>query len=104
MKGGREHRVPLSAQAVAVLKALEPGEGPVFSNRGRPLNDMVLARLHRRMGYAITTHGFRSSFRDWGAERTNFPTRCWRWRSPMLSVTRLRPPTGAAICSRNVVA
>ena len=73
MKGGREHRVPLSAQAVAVLKALEPGEGPVFSNRGRPLNDMVLARLHRRMGYAITTHGFRSSFRDWGAERTNFP-------------------------------
>jgi integrase len=72
MKGGREHRVPLSSAAIAVLKAAGPGEGLVFANKGRPLSDMALAMLHRRMGCEITTHGFRSAFKDWAAERTTF--------------------------------
>jgi integrase len=52
-------------------------DGFVFpgGNVGRPLADTVLLRLLQRMGRAdLTTHGFRSSFRDWAAERTNFPS------------------------------
>src|SRR6185295_14268774 len=40
---------------------------------GRPLSDMTLTMLLRRMGAGVTAHGFRSSFRDWAAEATNFP-------------------------------
>jgi integrase len=69
--------VPLSKQATAVLKAVRPKEAApddlVFPGpRGGPLSDMALAMLHRRMGYDITTHGFRSAFKDWASERTSF--------------------------------
>jgi integrase len=77
MKTDKEHRVPLAPRAVAVLKEMKrvrlnqyvfPGTKP-----GRPLSNMALAMLLRRMGYGnITAHGFRSSFRDWAAERTSF--------------------------------
>ena len=73
-KAGRAHRVPLSRQAVAVLKAARTEWGserdkPIFPNpRRRPLSDMALTQLLRRMGHAETVHGFRSSFRDWCAE------------------------------------
>jgi integrase len=75
MKGEREHRVPLSAPAVAILKAMGPkDQGLVFpGSSGRPLSDMSLTMLHRRMGYKVTTHGFRSTFRDWAGDRTSFP-------------------------------
>ena len=76
MKSNREHRVPLSAQALAVLSKLEKGEPEdhVFAGRsGRSLSNMTLLMLLRRMGHAaLTAHGFRSTFRDWAAERTNF--------------------------------
>jgi integrase len=77
MKGGKEHRVPLSAPAVALLEQLHEsqiGEFVFPSKPGRPLSRMALPMLLRRLGRTdITTHGFRSSFRDWAADRTSFP-------------------------------
>lgn len=76
MKAGREHRVPLSPAAVALLQALPRGNGSdlVFvASRGGPLSDMTLTAVLRRMGVAAVPHGFRSTFRDWASERTNYP-------------------------------
>jgi integrase len=77
MKSTREHRVPLSEQAVELLRALprEPDQPFVFpgARQGRPLSNMAMLELLRGMrpgGY--TVHGFRSSFRDWTSEATNF--------------------------------
>ena len=77
MKGAREHRVPLSTPALAILTAMEPeASGDVFpgARRDKPLSNMALLMTLRRMDRAdLTAHGFRSTFRDWTAERTNFP-------------------------------
>jgi integrase len=99
MKGKREHRVPLSEPALAILREMMPtgadniGRKYVFrgAKPGRPLSNMAMLELIRRMnaerevvGLAkwtdpkqgnsdVVPHGFRSSFRDWAAERTNFP-------------------------------
>jgi integrase len=86
MKSGREHRVPLGPRALAVLDEMKQlahcgGENDqaracVFPGAkvGRPLSNMAFLMLLRRMGRnGLTAHGFRSSFRDWTAERTNFP-------------------------------
>jgi integrase len=78
MKADAEHRVPLSARALEIVKVMaEIRQGDlVFSGakQGRPLSDMSLLMLLRRMGYGdYTSHGFRSSFRDWCAETTSFP-------------------------------
>lgn len=71
MKAGKKHRVPLSAPALAILEALPRGEA---SDRVFPLSNMALLMTLRRMGRGdLTTHGFRSTFRDWSAERTSFP-------------------------------
>ena len=77
MKAGRKFRVPLSARCIEILKrAKEISDGGpfVFSGRSvkKPLSTMVFLMMIRRMGEDITAHGFRSSFRDWAAERTNF--------------------------------
>ena len=40
---------------------------------GRPVTDGVIASVHERMGYSVTTHGFRSAFKDWASEQTTFP-------------------------------
>ena len=78
MKAGREHRVPLPADAVALLKGLTRADGDalVFEGRraGRPISDMTLLKLLDRMGFgSFTVHGFRSSFKDWARECTAFP-------------------------------
>lgn len=79
MKGGREHRVPLSDAAVTLLEAIKAdhgGEGYVFpgARKGRPLSNMSMTATLRRMGRDdVTAHGFRSTFRDWAAERTSYP-------------------------------
>jgi integrase len=77
MKGNREHRVPLSPAALALIKRLKASrEGAyVFAGNQTPaLADVALRRVLERMGRTdITTHGFRSSFRDWCAEATNYP-------------------------------
>jgi integrase len=76
MKAGREHRVALSSQAVSLLKSLGPGKGDelVFPGKRGPLSDMSLTAVMRRMQVAATVHGFRSTFRDWVSERTDYPS------------------------------
>ena len=77
MKAKRDHRVPLSGRALAILhdvQRLSDGTGLVFrSPRGKPLSNMTLSKLIKELGLAAVPHGFRSSFRDWAAERTNYP-------------------------------
>jgi integrase len=81
MKGGREHRVPLSERAIAILSEIAPsakGNGTTFvfpgSNIGKPLGGTTLAAVLRRMEKSeLTVHGFRSSFRDWVGDETEFP-------------------------------
>ena len=81
IKGGRAHRVPLSAPAFGILKAMADlrdgkADGFVFPGRkrGKPLSNMAMLKLLQRMERSdLTVHGFRSTFRDWAAERTNYP-------------------------------
>ena len=82
MKAGREHRVPLTEQALAVLAevaAARTSDDPaalVFPGQsgGRPLSDMSLTAVLRRMErWDLTAHGFRSTFKDWAAESTAYP-------------------------------
>ena len=76
MKAGKEHKVPLSGAALAVLGAVPRmvGVDLVFAApRGGRLSDMTLTAVTRRMGAACVPHGFRSTFRDWCSERTNYP-------------------------------
>jgi len=80
MKSKRQHRVPLSAAALAVLRAtrehkLATGSGLVFCNsKGGQLSDMSLTSVMRRMKVEAVPHGFRSSFRDWVGEHTQYPS------------------------------
>jgi integrase len=79
MKARREHRVPLSDAALIVLKRMQAvRDGDLVfpgAKHGRPLSNMAMLVLLRRMGRGdLTAHGFRSTFRDWAAERTNFPS------------------------------
>lgn len=76
MKARREHKVPLSPRALRLLKALPRlvGTNLLFpSPKGRPMSDMTLSAVMRRMQVDAVPHGFRSTFRDWAAERTNYP-------------------------------
>jgi integrase len=88
MKAGREHRVPLSARSIAILSEMkqlgddcsggeQENESYVFlgGKCAQPLSNMAFLMLLRRMRRSdFTAHGFRSTFRDWAAERTNFPS------------------------------
>jgi integrase len=73
MKGGRQHRVPLSESAVSLLQNLPRHSALLFPGmkRAKSLNEVAMLQLLRRMKMPITVHGFRSSFRDWAAEKTN---------------------------------
>jgi integrase len=76
MKAGKEHRVPLSDAALAILAAMPRSGDYVFpgARQGSPLSNMALLMTLRRMGHGdLTAHGFRSTFSDWCAERTAFP-------------------------------
>ena len=79
MKAGKEHRVPLSSRAIAILQAMlaaRTDDNPyVFPGRKTksPLSNMALEMVLRRMKIEVTVHGFRSSFRDWCGDATNFP-------------------------------
>jgi integrase len=78
MKGGIEHRVPLSPAALAVLRRLPrfAGTDLVFvSPRGGQLSDMALTAVTRRLDVPAVPHGFRSTFRDWASETTNYTER-----------------------------
>ena len=77
MKAKLEHRVPLSERAGAVLdeaRGMVDRSGLVFpSPTGRVLSDSTLSKLLRELRIGAVPHGFRSSFRDWAAERTEVP-------------------------------
>lgn len=81
MKAGKEHRVPLSDAALAILREVKP-EGDVSQEfifpggkTGKSLSNMAMTMLLRRVGRTdLTVHGFRSTFRDWAAERTDVPS------------------------------
>jgi len=76
MKAGREHRVPLSPAALQVLRAqreVAVNDWVFPGLKDRPLSDMTLSAVLRRMGVAAVPHGFRSTFRDWCAEQTHYP-------------------------------
>jgi integrase len=78
MKAKRDHRVPLSAAALAILKPLSAARASDFvfpgAKSGQGLSNMALLTVLRRMERGdLTAHGFRSTFRDWAAERTNYP-------------------------------
>jgi integrase len=76
MKAGREHRVPLSGQVLSLLLKLPrvSGNDLVFpAPRGGQLSDMSLTAVMRRMEVDAVPHGFRSTFRDWAGESTNYP-------------------------------
>ena len=77
MKAGREHRVPLTAAARALLGERGETDALVFpspTDASKPLSDMTLMAALRRMGRGdLTAHGFRSTFRDWAGETTAHP-------------------------------
>ncbi len=76
MKAKREHRIPLSEEALALLNALPRIDGTdlVFpSTKNTELSDATLTATLKRMGLGVTAHGFRSSFRDWAGETTAYP-------------------------------
>lgn len=76
MKAKREHRVPLAEPAVSLLQSIPSGtpNDLIFrGSNGRPLSDMTLSAVLRRMKVDAVPHGFRSTFRDWASERTAYP-------------------------------
>ena len=102
MKGGREHRVPLTSAAIEVLERMRSQGGEFLfpgAKAGQGLSNMALLKALERMGRGdLTAHGFRATFKAWASERTNFPRArrgcsltCWATRSRLLS--------GAATCS-----
>jgi integrase len=77
-KTRREHRIPLAPRATAIItraRELSADSEYVFPGRNahRPLSNMTFLLALQKMGFAATVHGFRSTFRDWAAECTNFP-------------------------------
>ena len=77
MKAKKEHRIPLCARALNILQQAKTlGEtGLVFegTKRGKALSDATLSKLVKELGYNVDIHGFRTSFRTWTQEKTNFP-------------------------------
>jgi len=77
MKAKREHRVPLcqrSLEILAIAKAKDENSEFLFSRNGKKLTNMAMTMALRKFDLKATVHGFRSSFRDWTAEETNYPS------------------------------
>jgi integrase len=77
MKAKREHRVPLTGEALEVLERVRGLDAEIIfpgQKRGKGLSNMAMTQLMRRLGHGdVTVHGFRSSFRDWAEERGGVP-------------------------------
>jgi integrase len=74
MKAKIEHAVPLGPRAIEILQSLPRGNGLIFAGAdGRPLGKNSMPKLLKSLNVDGTVHGFRSSFRDWCSEQTNFP-------------------------------
>lgn len=75
MKAKKEHRVPLcerSQELLSIAKGIDLESKYLFSRNGKPLTNMAMPMILRRLGVDATVHGFRSSFRDWASEETEF--------------------------------
>lgn len=74
MKAGKEHRVPLSSDALVLLNSLPKENEQIFPapRTGKQLSDAAMLAVLKRMEFKITTHGFRSTFKDWARERTAY--------------------------------
>lgn len=75
-KTGKEHRIPLTAEAVAVIecaRALSPNDHIFPAYKGKPISDAAMATLMKREGYDARPHGFRATFRTWVEEQTDTP-------------------------------
>jgi integrase len=77
MKAGRDHRVPLAPRCIELAhkaRVVAAGSQFVFPGRSgkKPMSNMALLMMMRRLSPGYTVHGFRSAFRDWASERTNF--------------------------------
>jgi len=76
MKAGKEHQVPLSTRAIAIVEAMQAvrcGDLVFPGARGKQLSDVSLSRVLKQHDKAVTVHGMRSSFRDWCGEETTAP-------------------------------
>jgi integrase len=74
MKMNKEHRVPLGNRSLEILmlaRTVDPESPYLFSKNKKPLNNVAMANLLRRINNDVTVHGFRSAFRDWVAEETD---------------------------------
>jgi integrase len=75
MKAGNLHQIPLTQRSVDILtiaRSLDPSSQYLFSRKGKPLSSMSMLMLVRRLQTGLTVHGFRSTFRDWIAEETDY--------------------------------
>ena len=103
MKAAREHRVPLTKAALAFLGDRGAADTPVFpspTDPRKPLSDMTLTAVLKRMGRAVlTTHRFRSTFRDWAGESTAHPREVIEAALAHRLKDKAERPTTAAICS-----
>lgn len=79
MKAGRPHGVPLCDQAMAIVNQMKPlrdlAGGYLFpgAKHARPLSDLTLSKLVHAMGFEVTVHGFRASFKTWAEQETDHP-------------------------------
>ena len=102
IKGGKEHRVPLSEQALEILRLLPTEKDNPFvfigSSQGTGLSNMAMAAVLKRMGRTdITVHGFRSTSAIGPPNEPTIRIMSLKWRSPTSSAIRSRPHTGVAI-------
>ena len=75
MKAEKDHRVPLCPRAmelIEIAKVMDPNSAYLFSRNGKPLTNMAMPMMLRRLCIDATVHGFRSTFRDWVSEETEF--------------------------------
>ena len=76
MKAKKAHRIPLSPRCLEILtiaETMHDGSGLIFCKNGKPLSDMTLSKLMKDLGVQAVPHGFRTSFRQWTTEKTNYP-------------------------------
>jgi integrase len=74
MKAGKSHRVPLTDAAIAVLEKTPRLSDYLFTgSRGAMLTDATISKVPKRIGYEVTAHGFRSTFKDWCRLHTAYP-------------------------------
>ena len=74
MKAKQQHQVPLCTRSLELLeiaKSLDPESEYLFSNKGKPMSNMSMLMMVRRIRTGLTVHGFRSTFRDWVSEETD---------------------------------